>query len=65
MRRATPFLLSVLVLLAVTAVAQAADKPDVIDPGDTAWMLTASALVLLMTPGLWRAWSPSRRPADT
>ncbi|CAH0285560.1 Ammonia channel [Arthrobacter sp. Bi26] len=35
----------------VLAVGMAAD-PQVLDPGSTAWMLTASALVLLMTPGL-------------
>jgi len=29
-----------------------ATDPQVLDPGSTAWMLTASALVLLMTPGL-------------
>jgi len=28
------------------------DAPDSIDKGDTAWMLVASAFVLLMTPGL-------------
>ena len=37
--------------LASSAVAQ--DMTDSIDSGDTAWMLTSSALVLLMTlPGL-------------
>jgi Amt family ammonium transporter len=30
----------------------AATKPSKIDTGDTAWMLTSAALVLLMTPGL-------------
>src|SRR6478609_4186715 len=35
----------------VLAVGMAVD-PQVLDPGSTAWMLTASALVLLMTPGL-------------
>ena len=35
----------------VLAVGMATD-PQVLDPGSTAWMLTASALVLLMTPGL-------------
>jgi ammonium transporter, Amt family len=36
-----------------TAAAFAADAPPTIDTGDTAWVLTASALVLMMTlPGL-------------
>jgi Amt family ammonium transporter len=41
-------------LLLMTAVASAADaKPPPIDTGDTAWMMTSTALVLLMTiPGL-------------
>jgi len=39
--------LAVLVPLAAHAA-----KPGVVDTGDTAWILTASALVLLMTPGL-------------
>src|SRR5205814_2767277 len=30
----------------------AAAMPATVDTGDTAWVLTASALVLLMTPGL-------------
>ena len=35
------------------AVAWAADPPAKIDSGDTAWMLTSTALVLMMTiPGL-------------
>jgi Amt family ammonium transporter len=39
-------------LLSVIA-AKAADAPPVVDTGDTAWVLTASALVLMMTlPGL-------------
>ncbi|HNY24309.1 MAG TPA: hypothetical protein PKM89_06040 [Bacteroidales bacterium] len=29
-----------------------ADPDPAINPGDVAWMLTASALVLIMTPGL-------------
>ena len=28
----------------------------VIDPADTGWMLTATALVLIMTPGLAFLW---------
>ena len=35
----------------VLAVGMTTD-PQVLDPGLTAWMLTASALVLLMTPAL-------------
>ena len=36
-----------------TVAARAADAPPVVDTGDTAWVLTASALVLMMTlPGL-------------
>ncbi len=56
MKRAiTPFLL--LVVLAVLAmVARTTANPlppgDTLNSGDVAWMLTASALVLLMTPGL-------------
>src|SRR5271157_2813479 len=54
-RAATPFLL--LVGLAVVAmVGRTAAHPlppgDPLNSGDVAWMLTASALVLLMTPGL-------------
>ena len=44
-----------LVFLGFTALATAvaaADAPPTIDTGDTAWVLTASAMVLLMTPGL-------------
>jgi ammonium transporter, Amt family len=53
--RAIPFLM--LVVLAVVALVpgpQPASPPvgDALNPGDVAWMLTASALVLLMTPGL-------------
>ncbi len=56
MKRAiTPFLLLVvLALLALFARTSAHPLPpgDTLNPGDVAWMLTASALVLLMTPGL-------------
>jgi Amt family ammonium transporter len=39
--------------LGTSALALAEDAPPVIDSGDTAWVLTASALVLMMTlPGL-------------
>jgi Amt family ammonium transporter len=32
--------------------AQAPEAPLKIDPGDTAWLLISTALVMLMTPGL-------------
>ncbi len=55
-RRATPAIVGLLapLLLAASARAEAAAAaPPVIDTGDTAWVLTASALVLSMTlPGL-------------
>ena len=44
-----------LVFLGITAIATvvaAADEAPKIDTGDTAWVLMASALVMLMTPGL-------------
>jgi Amt family ammonium transporter len=37
---------------AASAPAPAAPAPPKVDAGDTAWMLTSAALVLLMTPGL-------------
>ena len=61
MKRATPLPFFILVAIAVGALALPALKleaPKVaagdpaINTGNTAWMLTASALVLLMTPGL-------------
>ena len=52
MRRMTVPLLFLLAWLGGPALAAAAEEPAGIDKGDTAWMLTASALVLLMTPGL-------------
>ena len=57
MKRSTPAPFVLLVLLAVAAFfkpgAPATPTPgDPASSGDTAWMLTASALVLLMTPGL-------------
>lgn len=60
MKRAyAPFLslvaLSVLALLVAdtgASVPAGAEAPPPIDAGDTAWMLTAAGLVLLMTPGL-------------
>src|SRR5512143_958427 len=51
-RRAAGALLTVL-LGALPMLAMAADAPPKIDSGDSAWMLTSTALVLLMTvPGL-------------
>ena len=58
MKRSTPVPFVILVLIAAVALlAPASSKApvpagDPINPGDVAWMLTASALVLLMTPGL-------------
>ena len=57
MKRATPvpFVLVLLVALAALFVPKSTTPPvggDPINSGDVAWMLTASALVLLMTPGL-------------
>src|ERR1700733_5370400 len=55
MKRIVPFAILVLVLILAlvfpsnSVVTVPGNK---IDPGDTAWMLTATALVLLMTPGL-------------
>ncbi len=48
-----PALIGALALLAMAGPALAEDAPAVADKGDTAWMLTSTALVLLMTiPGL-------------
>jgi len=45
--------LSVVILLTVMpAVCQAADEPEGLNGADTAWMMVATGLVLLMTPGL-------------
>ncbi len=57
MKRATAIPFILLVILAVGALlipARTTNAPagDAINSGDVAWMLTASALVLLMTPGL-------------
>src|SRR5271157_1317921 len=54
-RAATPFLLLVgLAVLAMVGRTTAYPLPpgDALNSGDVAWMLTASGLVLLMTPGL-------------
>ena len=57
MKRATPLPFAILLLVALAALfvpKQLTTPPEggPINPGDVAWMLTASALVLLMTPGL-------------
>ncbi|WP_435022133.1 ammonium transporter [Tundrisphaera sp. TA3] len=59
MKRATPIPFILLTVVAVLALCpafypkpQPAPAGDAIVAGDVAWMLTASALVLLMTPGL-------------
>src|SRR5450759_4727518 len=57
MKRTTPIPLLILVALAVLALVTPKHAPTVaageaLNGGDIAWMLTASALVLLMTPGL-------------
>jgi Amt family ammonium transporter len=52
-RRRLPVALSTLFALLASVPAWAQDAPPAIDSGDTAWVLTASALVLMMTlPGL-------------
>jgi ammonium transporter, Amt family len=56
MKRATVIPFSLLVILAFVALLPHSSTPapagGAINSGDVAWMLTASALVLLMTPGL-------------
>ena len=57
MKRATPIPFILLVLLALVALfvkgrPSAVPTGEPINTGDVAWMITASALVLLMTPGL-------------
>ena len=44
--------IGVLLLLGGPALAAAQDAPPTINQADTAWMLVATALVLLMTPAL-------------
>lgn len=53
-RSPIPFVILLLVALGALFYrgASPADAPGEINGGDTAWMITASALVLLMTPGL-------------
>src|SRR4051812_12626390 len=57
MKRAAPTPFVLLVVLALAAlflkpVPQKVPTGEAINSGDVAWMMTASALVLLMTPGL-------------
>ena len=57
MKRATPVPFILLVVLALAALflkgrPSAGPTGGPINSGDVAWMITASALVLLMTPGL-------------
>jgi Amt family ammonium transporter len=52
-RRQRTFVLSLLAVAAFVTPAAAKAAPDPLNSGDTAWMITSSALVLLMTvPGL-------------
>ena len=51
-KRVNFLVLTVLVLLSLIATSDYPTLSTTIDPADTAWMLVASAFVLLMTPGL-------------
>jgi len=52
-RRPTPFLLLIILLFSAPAAFAGAEPPSTLDTGDTAWMITATVLVLFMTlPGL-------------
>ena len=51
-RTITTALTAAMVVMFGTSVVFGADGPDVCDSGATAWMLTSTALVLLMIPGL-------------
>ena len=51
-RRLTRGLIAGCLLAAIPGFALAADGDPVIDSGDTAWMLAATALVMIMLPGL-------------
>ena len=44
--------LAAITLMGITAVAYAQGEAETAAPGSKAWMMTSSALVLLMTPGL-------------
>ena len=50
MRRISYVFILMFVLMAISS--QTAWAQDGLDTGDNAWILTSSALVLLMTPGL-------------
>ena len=51
-KRVNFLVLTILVLLSLLATSDYPTLSSAIDPADTAWMLVASAFVLLMTPGL-------------
>lgn len=46
------FILSIIVIICVYSASNYQELRSTIDSGDTAWMIVASAFVLLMTPGL-------------
>ena len=46
------FILSIIVIICVYSASNYQELTTIIDSGDTAWMIVASAFVLLMTPGL-------------
>ena len=46
------FILSIIVIICVYSASNYKELTSTIDSGDTAWMIVASAFVLLMTPGL-------------
>ena len=52
MKRLITTFLFLLAALAFPEIVMGAEEPSSLNKGDTAWMLTATALVLLMTPGL-------------
>src|SRR6185312_6387770 len=57
MKRSTPIPFVLLTLVAIAALFVNLKRPEIptggeINTGDVAWMITASAFVLLMTPGL-------------
>ena len=46
------FILAIIVIICVYSASNYQELTSIIDSGDTAWMIVASAFVLLMTPGL-------------
>ena len=46
------FILAIIVIICVYSASNCQELTTIIDSGDTAWMIVASAFVLLMTPGL-------------